>query len=367
MELKDIHPNPDNPRSITDDARAELGESMGEFGDLSGFVFNHDGTIISGHQRWEEIKSEVNEFAIRETYETPLPEGTIQRGHFELTDGRKYDYAVRQWSVEKANAAMIRANKENAGTWDVSKLPRLNFNQEEAVKFGVPEIVFGVQPMETGGGKEEAQEKQKTAKAWIPDCLFPSNNIYEIPTLDINGQADVISNPVIVWGIEKRTRKIDGGTVLFYVDDYRFEAIWDNPHQILDTGCAAMAEPNVSIYDTMPISYGLHLIYKKRWIARYLQALGVKVLADLNVSVKFAEYNLLGIPDGWNAFATRGYLERTDYLLHEIETAKKISGCDNPFMVVYGGGMKIREIVAKNNLIYIETFRGFNKNNTENG
>lgn len=252
------------------------------------------------------------------------------------------------------------------GEWNAHVLANWEFEVPELIDLGVPEFIFGEdtdEPEETDEAGDDAQPK--TGKAWIPDCLFPSNNIYEVPTLDINAQAEIVSNPVIVWGIEKRTRRIDGGTVLFYVDDYRFEAIWDNPHQITDTGCAAMAEPNVSIYDTMPVSYALHLIYKKRWIARYLQALGVKTLVDLNVSVKFAEYNLLGVPEGWNAFATRGYLERTDYLLHEIEIAKKVSGKENPFMVVYGGGMKIREIVAKHNLIYIEQFRGFN--NKDNG
>ncbi len=250
------------------------------------------------------------------------------------------------------------------GDWNADVLANWEFDIPELREMGVPEFVFG------GITDEEEQaepdlEEPKTVKGWVPDCLFPSNNVYEIPTLEISGQAEVVSNPVILWGVEKRTRRIDGGTVLFYVDDYRFEAIWDNPHQIIDTGCAAMAEPNVSIYDTMPVSYALHLIYKKRWIARYLQALGVKILVDLNVSVKFAEYNLLGVPDGWNAFATRGYSERTNYLLQEIEIAKKVSGKENPFMLVYGGGMKIREIVAKHNLIYIEQFRGFN--NKENG
>lgn len=258
-----------------------------------------------------------------------------------------------------------RAIRDNThqGTWNADVLSSWDFEVPELQAFGVPDFVFGMDEEEAESVDSNAETNH--GKAWTPDCLFPSNNVYEIPTLSIDGQADMVTNPVIVWGVEKRTRRIDGGTVLFYVDDYRFEAIWDNPNQITDTGCAVIAEPNVSVYDTMPVSYALHLIFKKRWIARYLQALGLKVLVDLNVSVKFAEYNLLGVPEGWNAFATRGYLERTDYLLHEIEIAKRVSGMDSPFMVVYGGGMKVREIVAKHNLIYIEQFRGFN--NKDNG
>lgn len=338
-----------------------LDNSLGEFGDLSGFVFNRDGTIISGHQRWGKIKQEVSKMAVVETYDEPLPDGTIQRGYFELKDGRKFDYAVRDWAQEKADRATIRANAQNAGDWDRGVLENewSFYGSDELEEMGVPPFVFDTNEESAAG---ESAESPKETKRWVPDCLFPSNNIYEVPTLDIYNQADVVTSPVIVWGIEKRTRKIDGGTVLFYVDDYRFEAIWDNPSQIIDIGCAVMAEPNLSIYDTMPVSYALHLIYKKRWIARYLQMLGVKILVDLNVSVKFAEYNLLGVPEGWNAFSTRGYLERTDYLEHEIEIAKRVSGKETPHMVVYGGGRKIQEIVARHNLIYIEQFRGFDKN-----
>lgn len=254
-----------------------------------------------------------------------------------------------------------RAIKDNThkGRWNLEILNTWNFTVPQLKFMGVPEFVFNL----GGNDPEEKEQANKPAPAmakhWVPDCIFPSNNLYEIPTLDIDFQADTITNPVIVWGVEKRTRKIDGGTVLFYVDDYRFDAVWDKPEQILDTGCSVIAEPNISIYDTMPVSYALHLVYKKRWIARYLQTVGIKVLVDLNVSVKFQEYNLLGVPEGWNAFATRGYTERAAYLKNEIEIAKRISGKENPFMVVYGGGQQIRKIVAENNLIYIEQARGF--------
>lgn len=250
--------------------------------------------------------------------------------------------------------------------WDSEKMEDWDFTIEDFVDMGVPEFVFGLDDEGdipnnalNSEKKDLPEDSDVSVKRWIPDCIFPSNNKYEIPTLMAAMQADILSAPILLWGSEKRTKKIDGGTVLFYVDDYRFEAIWSDPSIVSDTGCLSIVEPNCSLYDSMPISFGLHQIYKKRWVARWLQSVGVKVFVDLNVSGKFAEYNLLGVPDGWNAFCTRGYTERVEHLLLEISIAQKISGQSNPFMVVYGGGDKIRDIAQRNNLIYLEQVRGF--------
>ena len=154
MKLDDIKPNPINPRTITDADLQELDESMEEFGDLSGFVFNHDGTIISAHQRWKKIQDRVKEFVVSETFKTPLPDGTIQRGHFELTDGRKYDYSVRKWPQDKADRATIRANRRNAGQWDREILQEWKYEREELIEAGVDAFVFESQ---TGLTEDEMQ------------------------------------------------------------------------------------------------------------------------------------------------------------------------------------------------------------------
>ena len=78
--------------------------------------------------------------------------------------------------------------------------------------------------------------------------------------------------------------------------------------------------------------------------------------ADLNVAQKFYNYNRMGIPDGYNAFATRGYADRQEYLNMEIQIAREISGKDIPNMIVYGGGEKIKELCVQNNVLYVEQF-----------
>lgn len=190
----------------------------------------------------------------------------------------------------------------------------------------------------------------------VDDRIYPSNNWLDIPTLRLDMQPEAgLLLPLVGWGVDTRA-KSGVGTCHFYVDDYRFSKIWKHPDIVLDSGCRSLVEVNYSLFDTTPIAYGLQLIYMKRWLARYWQESGAVVYADLNVARKFREYNRLGIPEGYNAFATHGYADREEYLKDEIQTAREISGCDAPNMIVYGGGAAIREICLQNNVIYVEQF-----------
>ena len=185
----------------------------------------------------------------------------------------------------------------------------------------------------------------------VPDCLYESNNEFEIPNLLLEKQAGKLLLPLVGYGSIRR--RLNAQTVHFYVDDYRFENIWKSPAKILTGKISAVIEPNTSLFDTTPIAYGLHQIYKKRWIARYWQECGLKVYADLNVSSKFWQYNRMGIPDGYNAFATRGYAIRMKGLESELEIAREISGMKTPNLIVYGGGEKVRNFCIKKSLLYI--------------
>jgi len=188
----------------------------------------------------------------------------------------------------------------------------------------------------------------------VPDCLYESNNEYEIPNLLLEKQAGKLLLPLVAYGSIRRS--MNAQTVHFYVDDYRFNRIWENPAKILNGKIIAVVEPNTSLFDTTPLAYGLQQIYKKRWIARYWQECGILVYADLNVSTKFWEYNRMGIPNGYNAFATRGYADRLQFLKNELGMAKDISGKETPNIIVYGGGEKIRKFCIENNLLYIHDF-----------
>ena len=195
---------------------------------------------------------------------------------------------------------------------------------------------------------------EQRENSMLTDCLFESNNEYEIPNLLLEKQAGKLLLPLTGYGSIRRS--LNAQTVHFYVDDYRFDSVWKNPAKILNGKIKAAMEPNTSIFNTTPIAYGLHQIYKKRWIARYWQECGILIYADLNVGDKYYDYNRMGIPKGYNAFATRGYADRLQFLKEELDIARDISGLKTPNLIVYGGGDKVRKFCYANSLLFIHDF-----------
>ncbi len=189
----------------------------------------------------------------------------------------------------------------------------------------------------------------------IPDQLFPCDNDLEIPSLDINMQAQTCDIPFLCFGEQKRTLNMNGtGTVHFYTDDYRFTAVYDHPEKIYKQHAPMnIVEPNYSLYNDTPISFGLREIYKKRWLSRAMQSKGIRIFVDLNVAQKWYQLNMIGVPRGWRSFATRGYSDRVNNLAFELEIAKDWAEGSTPLFVIYGGGDVCRRFAQQHGCIYI--------------
>jgi hypothetical protein len=86
----------------------------------------------------------------------------------------------------------------------------------------------------------------------------------------------------------------------------------------------------------MPLAVGLFQIYKKRWLARYWQHLGIKIIADLFVSEKFERYNFAGIPKGWGSYAIKQTEKNQADIIRIHELAKIQSNNDIKLFAIYG-------------------------------
>ena len=202
---------------------------------------------------------------------------------------------------------------------------------------------------------EQDGEKEDFYRNMLGDFLYESDNEFEIPNLLLDQQPMHVELPLTPWGANSRLRK-DVNTYHFYVDDYRFEALFKDPIKLLLSGCKQIVEPNCSCHDQTPIAMGIYQIYRKRYLARYFQECGVKVWVDLNVSHKFIKYNKMGIPNGYNAFFTRGLDGWMESLKLDLQVAQEISGLQKPNLCVYGGGDEIQEFCRANGLLYVTDF-----------
>lgn len=188
----------------------------------------------------------------------------------------------------------------------------------------------------------------------IPDSLFPSDNVLEIPSLRLDMQATTCDIPFVCFGEQRRTYEMGGsGTLHFYTDDYRFTSIYDHPEKILHHHPRNIVEPNYSLFNDTPVAFGLQAIYKKRTLARTMQEQGLRVFVDLNVANKFYAYNLIGVPMGWASFCTRGYSDRLNALEFEYLMARRISNGNPLTFVVYGGGSTIQDWCRDHKAVYV--------------
>jgi hypothetical protein len=144
------------------------------------------------------------------------------------------------------------------------------------------------------------------------------------------------------------------GTWLFYVDDYKFNRIWDNPEMVINSNCTVCAEVNYSDCSQDPLALILWNTYKKRWLACLWQSRGIRIMVDMCANEQFMKENLIGVPKGWRAFASRGWNRNVDGLLAQYEAACEIAGDRAPLFLVYGGGQLVKDACAAKGWLHIE-------------
>jgi hypothetical protein len=199
------------------------------------------------------------------------------------------------------------------------------------------------------------EEKRKFYLDMLGDYVYPSNNEFDIPTLLTDNMPLHLELPLNPWGAEARYKK-GITTYHFYVDDYRFEQLFKDPIKLLESGCRAIVEPNCSIHDQTPMAHAIWQTYRKRYLCRYLQECGMQIWVDLNVSPHFEEINALGVPEGYNAFCTRGVTGWLNTTERHWEMAKRISGLEKPNMFVYGGGDDVAEWCKAHDVVHVKEF-----------
>lgn len=186
----------------------------------------------------------------------------------------------------------------------------------------------------------------------MSDTIFATNNQYEIPLLQIDMAQPRVDLPLRAWGSASRQREARGAWH-FYVDDYRFSRLIASPELIDHTAPTYACELNISVTNQTPEAIAIYATYRKRYASRTWQESGIPIVVDLNVAPRYADLNLMGVPDGWPTFSTRGDRDtvRDDYEIAKSKTA-------NPNLIVIGGGKAVRQICCElPGAVYLESFR----------
>jgi len=365
LSIRDLIPHPRNPRKISQEDLNRLCDSIRQNG-----YWQHRPMAV------EPVPDKPGKYYILDGNQRKKALGRLKRYeapcmiYTELTD-------------EERDDIILRSNVNN-GEWDVPMLQA----EFEAVDFEaigldieLPDITpidnpltatqkGGEQPPQTDDTKPtdtdapDSPEKMSLYFRMLGDYVYPSNNEFDIPTLLTDNMPVHLELPLNPWGAEARYKK-GITTYHFYVDDYRFEQLFKDPIKLLESGCRAIVEPNCSIHDQTPMAHAIWQTYRKRYLCRYLQECGLQIWVDLNVSPHFEEVNALGVPEGYNAFCTRGvsgWLETTE---RHWRMAQRISGLEKPNMFVYGGGDDVAEWCKAHDVVHVKEFINRAKDKTE--
>jgi hypothetical protein len=124
-----------------------------------------------------------------------------------------------------------------------------------------------------------------------------------VPTTTYAG--GVITAPastLVIWRT-CATEKVQGCTLAFYVDDVRLESLWRRPRHytelFLRHGIAALIEVDYSLWADDALAVQVFNTYRSRWLGRYWQNHGLRVIPSLNWSDERSfPFCFQGIPVG---------------------------------------------------------------------
>ncbi len=351
VPLGDLVPWEGNPRDNAGAVEA-VAASIKRFGFAAPIVARReDGEIIAGHTRWLAAKA----LGMVEVPVRYLDLSQSEARALNLADNRVGEIAL--WDEDKLAEALQGLNDEGASL--------------DAMGFAEWEVEALLDPLEDAETPEEAEEAPEGGESPedaatgspaapklymrdVPNTVWATDNEWGVPLLNLDLCADVVDLPYVRWGRISRYSTMQG-TWHFYTDDDRFASVWRNPTAVCNSGAVTVTEPNYTTTPAMPRAEALWGIYRKRWLARWWQEHGLRVIVDVNVAMEHQDLALLGVPKGWKAYSTRLYSGGTDADADAIfdRCAERAGTRNGLLFLVYGGGQEIKALAMKRGWTYI--------------
>lgn len=277
-KVENLIPYINNSRIHSEEQIDQICASINEFGFTNPLLIDEKDNIIAGHGRLLASKKLKME-------EVPC---IILSG---LTEAQKKAYVI-------ADNKMAL----NAG-WD-EELLKLELENLKELDFDLNLTGFNIDELDKLFPKEDIEnekenERIRTINNYNLD-LFNDNLIdgkYEMPIIQND---NFIPKKIIGFNYAKTAKEKNVG-VHFYLDDYQFERIWNNPDEYLETLSQydCILSPDFSLYLDMPFSMKIWNIYRSRLIGQYYQMCGLNVIPTISWAEKETfEFCFDGIPKG---------------------------------------------------------------------
>lgn len=109
---------------------------------------------------------------------------------------------------------------------------------------------------------------------------FTGDGVFEMPKLR---KDEINLERITLIGYDKLCENETDKIVHFFLDDYKFEVMWNDPEPRIERlkQYAAVLSPNYSIYSEMPLSLKVYNTFRSRWCGAFLQSKGIKVIPSV--------------------------------------------------------------------------------------
>lgn len=130
--------------------------------------------------------------------------------------------------------------------------------------------------------------------------VFPSNNDLGIP--DLQPFTGEVPDFFIPWNDRVRSdRKLSRSARHFFLDDYRFESLWNMPGRYNQRirECGAVLSPDFSLWVDQPKATQIWNTFRNRWLGVLWQREGVPVIPTVTWAEPASyEFCFQGLPKG---------------------------------------------------------------------
>ena len=361
----EVKPHPKNPNKHPPKQIALLARMMRRVGMRSPITVSKlSGYVVRGHGRLEACKA-LKMPQVPVDFQDYADEAEEMADL--MADNRIPELAELDLTAAWANLGSI------AGEFKMEDLGFLksefkDVNLQALLDAPIDESLANVAPSPSGS-------VDVTRKTWEP-VLLPSSSRWGIPDMRLdmipddfevsgircNREDEIKPGMMFLWGSNKFPDDCKRGLLAFYVDDVRFEAMCKDFKEFVAVGekiaawnFAAVVSPNLSLWRNMPAALQMYNTYRARYISRYWQEMGLKVIPDINWSDEQSyEFCFDGIPKDAPVAAlqcrttntgTKQFAESKKYFLMGLKTALKRLA---PKKLLIYGGMKHRKWIEPN-------------------
>lgn len=246
----------------------KIKRSIQEFGFNDPIAIDENNMIIEGHGRYEALK---------------------QLGYENVECIR-----LNNLSEEQKKAYILVHNKLNMDTGFDNKL--LNEELFSIDNIDMSDFDFKID-FDDIFKENERHRTNDTYNLDLIDIENSSNNFWQMPIIKNN---NFIPDKLIGFNYAKTSKEKNAG-IHFYLDDYQFERLWNNPEEYVDIlkQYECILSPDFSLYMDMPMPMKIWNIYRSRQIGQYYQNQGIKVIPTLSwAELETFKFCFEGIPQG---------------------------------------------------------------------